>query len=378
MKSTDVSPAAPRGILLIKSRHIGDVLLMAPLISTLKRRHPVSRIAALIKRECAPMLTGHPDLAEVMSFPEPLPGEKRWRLLWRQLRAWIALARGTWDLAINTTEGDRGILNAFFSRAGTRISVVNGRREKSWRLFMLTDPIPFRGGKRHMVIHNLDLAGPGEQDRVVRLVPSKAERDTALEKLRKTGWDAQRPLVQIHPTSRWSFKCWTDTGMAKAADFVYEMGCLALFTCGPGAEERQRLDAILALCDRPCLDLGGQLSLKELAAISGEAILYFGVDTAPMHIAASQNTPVMALFGPTGVYDWGPWPNGWSGEDTPYGALRGVQRSDPHLVIQKDWACVPCGKAGCEGTKRSRCLEELDFTTEVLPWLRERLQTLRA
>ncbi|GAB0058212.1 hypothetical protein SIID45300_02557 [Candidatus Magnetaquicoccaceae bacterium FCR-1] len=365
----------PGGILLIKSRHIGDVLLMAPLIATLKRRYPSSRIAALVKRECVPMLEGHPDLHAVVTFPEKRPGQGRLSLLIRQVRAWWRLWRGPWELAINTTEGDRGILNAFFSGAKRRIGFINARGEKAWRLRLLTDPVPFRGGKRHMVIHNLDLAGEGIQDRVVRLVASADEERSALAKLHATGWDGRRPLVQIHPTSRWSFKCWTDSGMAQAADFIGRSGRMPLFTCGPGAEERGRLDAILALCREPYLDLGGKLTLKELAVISRSCCLYFGVDTAPMHMAASQDTPVIALFGPTGVYDWGPWPNGWDGADTPYPELKGVQASEPHLVIQKDWPCVPCGKAGCEGSKRSRCLEELDFATEVQPWLAKRLST---
>ncbi|MGZ8460791.1 MAG: hypothetical protein ACXWW2_10215, partial [Candidatus Deferrimicrobiaceae bacterium] len=30
-----------------------------------------------------------------------------------------------------------------------------------------------------------------------------------------------------------------------------------------------------------------------------------------------------------------------------------------HAVVQEEWDCVPCGKDGCEGTKRSRCMEDL-------------------
>jgi heptosyltransferase-3 len=51
-------------------------------------------------------------------------------------------------------------------------------------------------------------------------------------------------------------------------------------------------------------------------------------------------TPVIALFGPSGEFNWGPWGNG-------------------HVVIKKDWECRPCGKDGCQGSKRSRCLEEI-------------------
>jgi heptosyltransferase-3 len=80
--------------------------------------------------------------------------------------------------------------------------------------------------------------------------------------------------------------------------------------------------------------------LKELGALIAKARFFFGADSAPMHLAAAVNTPAVALFGPSGAFNWGPWGEG-------------------HLVIQKDMDCVPCGRDGCEGTKISRCLVEL-------------------
>jgi heptosyltransferase-3 len=86
--------------------------------------------------------------------------------------------------------------------------------------------------------------------------------------------------------------------------------------------------------------LAGKISLKELAALSARSLFFLGVDTAPMHIAAAVGAPVIALFGPSGEFNWGPW-------------------GDGHTVIKKDLECRPCGKDGCRGTKRSRCLEEI-------------------
>ena len=89
------------------------------------------------------------------------------------------------------------------------------------------------------------------------------------------------------------------------------------------------------------INLAGRLSLKELGALIAKARFFFGMDSAPMHLAAAVDTPAVALFGPSGVFNWGPWGEG-------------------HLVIQKDWACVPCGRDGCEGSKISRCLVEIE------------------
>lgn len=109
------------------------------------------------------------------------------------------------------------------------------------------------------------------------------------------------------------------------------------------------------------IDLSGKTTIKQLAAISEASDLFIGVDSAPMHIAAAVGTPVIALFGPTGAYSWGPWDNSenWS--------RLSCQRSK-HTVIQRNWECVPCGKDGCNGTKLSRCLEDIkpDEVEEVI------------
>ena len=80
-----------------------------------------------------------------------------------------------------------------------------------------------------------------------------------------------------------------------------------MLTGAPDPAERALVDAIRAATRAPVVDLTGQLSLPELAALIGAARLFFGVDSAPMHIAAAMGTPIVALFGPSGDAEWGPW-----------------------------------------------------------------------
>jgi len=87
--------------------------------------------------------------------------------------------------------------------------------------------------------------------------------------------------------------------------------------------------------------------------------LFFGVDSAPMHMSAAMNTPTLGIFGPSGTFDWGPWPNGWSGSGTPYLGWNGVKHTASHIVVQDIRECAPCGKAGCGENRRSACLDEL-------------------
>ena len=113
-----------------------------------------------------------------------------------------------------------------------------------------------------------------------------------------------------------------------------------VLTSGGEKKELDKIEQILRLCRTKPVSVAGKTTLKQLAALSQRCKFFIGVDTAAMHIAAAVGTPVIALFGPSGEVNWGPWGNG-------------------HVVIKRDFECRPCGKDGCQGSKRSRCLEEI-------------------
>jgi heptosyltransferase-3 len=60
-----------------------------------------------------------------------------------------------------------------------------------------------------------------------------------------------------------------------------------------------------------------------------------------MHIAAAMQTPVVALFGPSGEIEWGPW------------------QVAHRVVTSSAYPCRPCGNDGCGGGKVSECLTTL-------------------
>lgn len=346
-------------ILVIKFRNIGDVLLTAPLISALSAGG--HRVSALVKDGTEAMLLNHPDLDHLFVYPAKRPGESRAARLRRELSFFSDLRSRHFDLAISTTEGDRGVIAAYLSGARRRRAPFNQAKDKRWRRWLINEPITPLPGLRHTVLRNLDLGGDeivmGKID--VQLAIDDTDTTFVRKLLIEGGYVPNRPLVHVHPTSRWFFKCWTDAGMAEVIDhLVSHMGAQVVVTCAPDARERERLDAIMALCQRRPIDLGGRLSLKQTAALSALADVFLGVDTAPMHMAAAMNTPVVAIFGPSGAFDWGPWPNGHVDEN-PYPSRSGLQQAGAHHVVQQAWACVPCGQDGCQGSKRSDCLEEL-------------------
>ena len=118
-------------------------------------------------------------------------------------------------------------------------------------------------------------------------------------------------------------------------------GHAVVLTAAPSQDEKTMLEAIQARLAKPAFSLSGQLSLKELAALTQAAKLFIGVDSAPMHIAAAVGTPTVALFGPSGDKQWGPW------------------SVNSRVVASQSHPCRPCGHDGCGGSKVSDCLTSI-------------------
>jgi len=76
------------------------------------------------------------------------------------------------------------------------------------------------------------------------------------------------------------------------------------------------------------------------AALLQRCDLFIGVDSAGLHIAAAVGTPTVSIYGPSAPASWAP-------------------RGSSHLVVQKDWPCVPCRRKGCDDSEQCRCLDEL-------------------
>jgi heptosyltransferase III len=207
-------------------------------------------------------------------------------------------------------------------------------RGKFWRnSFTHLYPL-VTGNRRHQVELNLDAL------RRIGLQPTVVERNVQFV----PGPDAERridqlldknPFVHIHPVSRWMFKCWPAERNAELIDRLAADGHRVVITSAP--DELPFIKSILEKTQSKPVDLAGQLTIKGLGALTARARLFVGVDSMPMHLAAAMGTPTLALFGPSGEIEWGPW---------------NVERR----VVTTTHTCRPCGQDGCGGGKVSECL----------------------
>ncbi|MBZ0094031.1 MAG: putative lipopolysaccharide heptosyltransferase III [Sulfuricella sp.] len=345
-----------RNILIIKFKHIGDILLSVPTVKAVKQTFPDAAISYLLNDETAPMIEGLPYVNEVIRFD-------RRRGLFYQMSLLAKLRRQGFDLTVDLSGGgDRGALWSFFTGARYRIGTLPaGRKGMAGKTYLYTHAAQTPDVRRHSVIRDLEIVRPfgiDTRDLAVDFaVPDRVAasvRNKLAEKRVARGED----YAVVHPTSRWLFKCADDAVMAECIDRLQQdFGLRVVVTCGPAQAELERLSSVLSHCHTHPVVFPGELNLKELGAVLAGASLYIGVDSAPSHLAAAMNVPSIVLFGPTGAYNWGPWTD--EAGENPYPLRKGIQRAGRHVVLQQDWVCVPCGKAGCEGKRVSDCLIQL-------------------
>lgn len=337
-------------ILLIQLKHLGDVLLISPVIAALRAAFPRASISALTPVGMEAMLTEHPQLTEVLTVDRR---QRSPRQLWDFVRG---LRRRRFDLVLEFSGGDRGACYTWLTGAGTRVGFDHPRRALWQRRFAFTLLAPQPPLREHTVMKNLALVRalgiePG-QPRLEFFWSAPTEQQVR-EILAQHGL-APKNFVVIHPPARWLFKCWTAPGYAQVIDALQNDYRLpVVLTAGPAPQEMALIQEILALVRKRPVNLAGKLDLKALGALIAQARLFLGVDSAPMHLAAAVETPSVVLFGPSGPYNWRPWGQG-------------------HIVLTKDLDCQPCGRDGCDGAKLSRCLTEITVA-EVLAALERQL-----
>jgi len=343
-------------ILVIKFRNIGDVLLMTPLLHNLKCYYPESKIDVAINQGTEAILIENPNINHLIIYKrDKIRSLPRFKRLIQELKFFLDFRQKHYDLVINLTEGDRGAYITKLTRSNRRI----GYQSKNKMLNnVYTHYLP-KQDFRHTVEINLDplrILNIPIQSKRVEIFCTQQDFDVIDKQL-----SGIEKFIHIHPVSRWLFKCVANETMAEIIDYCeLRLGIRVVVTAAPVETEIEKVDGILSLCKSNPLNLSGQLSLKETAALNQRAHGFIGVDTAIMHISAANDIPVLAFFGPSGADHWGPWDNQLI--QSGYTKRNGFQKMGKHRVISESRVCQPCGKDGCNGTKVSDCLMNVDFS----------------
>ena len=144
--------------------------------------------------------------------------------------------------------------------------------------------------------------------------------------------------IGINPGGDRSNRRWNPDNYATLADwFVENLSSQVILLGGPGEENISR--EIEGKTKSRIINLGGKLTLDELAYIISQLDLLVTNDSGPMHIAAAVKTPIVAIFGPEDPALMGPYTS-----------------KELYKIIHKKVDCRPCKKEDCTNPI---CLENI-------------------
>src|SRR5713101_6966394 len=374
-QSANKTLATPR-ILLVRPDHLGDLLITTPVFHALKQQAPNAHISMMVGPWSSEVIARHPDIARILTCP--FPGFQR--TAQKALAPYILLfntakqlQHGHFDVAINLRPDFWwGAALLYLARIPRRV----GYALEPGKPF-LTNALPFQSPE-HATISNLRLASaalqsigyptlnaPYTPERYpLSFIPTTDERKWATTRLQNDGIppsyvgaglapalenlparenlpdleslvrENQAPFIMIHPGSGAAVKLWRTEGWASCADALTKLLTRAtsvrIMLTG-SKNERPMLEEIANSMQSPAI-LVTDATIGQLAALQAIALLVLSVDSGPLHLAVSQGTPTIQLFGPTDPRIFGPW-----------------GKHKRHIVLASTHRCpscptIPCGR----------------------------------
>lgn len=292
-----------QSICLLRLSAIGDVCHCVAVLRALQDSFSESRITWVIGQTEATLVSDIPGVDFIIF--DKRGGFESFRRLRRDLDG------QQFDVLLHMQASLRGNLVSQVIQAKRRVGFDRARSRDGHRFFCNEQIRP--QPSQHVLDGLLSFAqhlgaqtGPPRWD--IPIAPEDAQ--FALDAL------GDQPTLVISPCSsqrRRNYRNWERERYRDIARYAMEAYGLNVAICGGPTElERDYANAIQVDLPRPCVDLVGRTSLKQLLAVLARATVLICPDSGPAHMATMVDTPVIGLYassnpGRTGPYlsqDW--------------------------------------------------------------------------
>ena len=309
-------------LLLIRPGGIGDAVLLAPAIRSLRKSNHSLHITVLAERRNAGVFPIIPGVDRLLCYDRP--------------RDLLQALRGSYDVVIDSEQWHRlSAIVARFASGSVKIGFDTNERRR-----MFTHPIPYSHDDYEAVNFARLLKPLGVDEGIVEMeppflsVPDAASGRAAalLEPLH------DQPFVAVFPGASIPERQWGADRFHRVAEMLSVFGIRTVVV--GGKEDRQQGGLIVG--GGSGLNLAGMTSLAESAAVIQRSSLLLSGDSGVLHIAVGLGVPTFSLFGPGRSEKWAP-------------------RGDRHIVINKGLACSPCTTFGTTPPcpVEARCMRDI-------------------
>lgn len=298
----------PQRILIVRPSALGDVCRSVPVLASLRKAYPNSRIEWLVQDGFVDAIKAHPALDEVIPFPRELFASW-WRnpiVAFEMLRWFIALRKRRYELVIDFQAlGRSGFITAI-TGAKRRVGYQSAR-EMGWIGYTVKHPDSTAIHTVDRMLHLIESEGI-EVVKDMQLYVSEADKRWWHSQAEELGM-LDKTYVVIAPTSRWASKRWPAERWAELLEPLLDRCFERIIMIGAPSECRQVQEIVpsSASCQERFIDLVGKANIGQTMAVIEKASLVIANDSAPLHMAVGFDKPCISLFGPTSPARVGPY-----------------------------------------------------------------------
>jgi lipopolysaccharide heptosyltransferase II len=270
-------------ILIIRLSSIGDVILTTPILKKLKEKYPDIMIDFMVLDKFKDAIMGNPNIDNLIVFNKKKhDGYKNMKKLAKELK------QNNYTYVFDLHSKIRSILITTFLGVKT---FRYTKRALHKTILVKTKLIKYRAD--NTIIKNyfdafkiLDINYSGED----------LEFNFTKEDEKKV--ENYKNYVVFAPGASKNTKKWTVEGFGKLAILVKEKYDKEIILVG-SSKEKEECETINKLSGNICINLAGELSLKESGALLSKSEFLVTNDSGPFHIGRGVKTKSYVIFGPT-------------------------------------------------------------------------------
>ena len=293
-------PHPPKEICLLRLSAIGDTCHVVPVVRTLQKVWPDTRIVWVIGKLEASLMAGMEGV-EFIIFDK----SRGWDA-YRNLRS--QLAGRKFEVLLCMHASLRANLAGRMIDADMRLG-FDRARAKDFQWLFTSHRIPATP-RQHVLdgfFEFIRTLGVTEKDLRWDIPVPDEDREFARQLIP----DSDRPTLMISPCSSQrarNFRNWLPEHYARVADFASDkFGARVILTGGPTDLEKQYGEDISRLSQCAPVNMIGKTSLKQLLALLSRASVLLCPDSGPAHMATAAGTPVVGLYATSNRHRTGPY-----------------------------------------------------------------------
>ena len=328
-----------KNILVINLMHIGDLMLVTPVLRTLRANYPSARLTLLADKKLRDLVEFNPHIDECMLIDKK-GADDHFGSFFRFI---LGVRKKNFDLVINLHRNERASAIAAFSGAKR----IVGYAKPGFSLFF-DEVLPNKKAIMHQIHSHFEVltkaCGVTKIDDGGLEMEIPPGMDDEAARLWSENFSETKKVVAFNIGASWPTKRWLDEYFAECADRLVDRGYGVAFFGGPMDEEMVR-DCLAKMKHKDSDAVRvftGKLSLGVLAGMLRRSALFLTTDSGPMHVGVAMNMPIVTMFGSSPVPGF-----------YPYDAK--------DVLVKTPEPCHPCGIHICpkKGDDNMACMKKI-------------------